>query len=41
MIKSAKIEFGNFEKAHGEIDIPKIVLILSGDKYKDWADIPK
>ena len=42
MIKSAKIEFGNFEKAYGEVDVPKIVLMLSGnDKRKGWADIPK
>lgn len=41
MMKSAKIEFGNFEKAYGELDIPKIVLMLSGDKNKGWADIPK
>jgi len=41
MIKSAKIEFANFEKLYGEIDIPKIALMLSGEKNKGWADIPK
>jgi len=41
MIKSAKIEFTNFEKLYGEIDIPKIALMLSGDKTKGWADILK
>ena len=41
MIKSAKFEFSNFEKAYGELDIPKIVLMLNNDKQKGWADIPK
>jgi len=41
MIKSAKIEFKNFETAYGELDIPKIVGLLNNDKYKGWADLPK
>lgn len=41
MVTSAKIEFGNFEKLYGELDIPKIVLMLNNDKNKGWADIPK
>ena len=41
MIMSAKIEFTNFEKGYGEFDIPKIILMLSGDKNKGWADILK
>jgi hypothetical protein len=41
MMASAKIEFGNFEKAYGEFDIPKIILMLSNDKNKGWADFPK
>ena len=41
MVMSAKIEFGNFEKKYGELDIPKIALMLNNDKSKGWADIPK
>ena len=41
-IQSAKIEFTNFEKGYGELDVPKIVLLLGGDdSTKLWADICK
>ena len=40
-VQSAKIELSNFEKAYGQLDVPKIVLILSNDKHKGWADITK
>lgn len=41
-VQSAKIEFTNFEKAYGQLDIPKIVLLLGGhDKHKGWADMTK